>query len=235
MKTERTRWRPSPPLIVMTTVVIVFAGMLLVSWLNARSYRVKARVEIADPTIEASTSASSQTPSASSLPDGEVARMALRVREATGVLMGLALLVVNEQMSNRSITSVDALLDLMFARNLFPPGIHRTASKGVLTSDHATIYVRFRPQPLGLEVVSIGREQLDGPALITRLSTGGDDNSGALLLVAKRTEGVKLPEPFASPAEVAALNWSIEPLRERQFTPQEIDSLNLWASQYADK
>jgi hypothetical protein len=235
MKTERTRWRPSPPLIVMTTVVIVFAGMLLVGWLNARSYRVKARVEIADPTIEASAYTSSTRANSVNLPDGEVARMALRVREATGLLMGLVLLAVNEQMSNRTITSIDALLDLMLARNLFPPGIHRTESKGVLTSDRAIIYVRFRPQPLGLEVVSIGQERLDGPALITRLSTGGDDNSGALLLVAKRTEGVNLPEPFASPAEVTALNWSIEPLRERQFTPQEIDSLNSWARQYAGK
>jgi hypothetical protein len=232
MKSERKGWHPSPPVIVIITVVVVMAGMLLAAWLNARSYRVKARVEIAEPTIEAPSTTSPTATKPLNLPEGEMARLALRVREATGVLMGLALLTVNEQMSNRSIVSTDALLNLMAARNLLPPGVRSTSTKGALASDHATIYVRFRPQPLGLEIVSVGRERLDGPALITRLSVGGDDNSGALLLVAKKAEGIKLPEPFASPAEIAAMNWSIEPLRERTFTPQEIDALNSWARQY---
>ena len=232
MKPERKDWHLSPPVIVIITVVVVMAGMLLAGWLNARSYRVKARVEIADPMIEASSPASPTATNTLNLPDGEVARLALRVREATGVLMGLALLTVNEQMSNRNIVSIDALINIMTARNLFPPGVRPTSTKGALASDHAAIFVRFRPQPLGLEVVSVGREQLDGPVIITRLSAGGDDNSGALLLVAKKTEGVTLPEPFASSAEIAALNWSIEPLRDRQFTPQEIDALNSWARRY---
>ncbi|MGE0128984.1 MAG: hypothetical protein AB7U82_12970 [Blastocatellales bacterium] len=235
MKIGKKHWRPSPPLIVIATAVIVITGMLLAGWLNARSYRTKARVEIADPVTEASAPTLSTTTKTSGLPDGEVARMALRIREATGVLMGLALLAVNEQMNNRNVASVDALIALMSTRGLLPPGVKLTTTKSELASDHATIYVRFRPQPLGLEVVSVGRDRLDGPPLIARLSTGGDDNTGALLLVAKRTEGNNLPEPFASPAEIASLNWNIEPLRERQFTSQEIDSLNLWARQYADK
>lgn len=235
MKNGKKHWRPSPPSIVIATAALVMAVTLLAGWFNARSYRTKARVEIADPVIEASAPTSSITANASNLPDGEVARMALRVREATGVLIGLALLTVNEQMNNRNVASVDALIALMSARGLLPPGVKLTTTKSELASDHATIYVRFRPQPLGLEVVSIGRERLDGPPLIARLSTGGDDSTGALLLVAKRTEGSNLPEPFASSAEVSSLNWSVEPLRERQFTPQEIDSLNLWARQYADK
>lgn len=235
MKIERKRWRPSPPFIVAATAILVIAGILLAGWLNARRYRVKARVEIADPMIDAAAAASSASANALSLTDGEVARTALRVREATGLLMGAALLAASEQMSNRSVANVDALINLMIARNLLPSGVSRIATKGALASDRATIYVRYRPQPLGVEVVSIGRERLDGPALITRLSAGGDDNSGALLLIAERIEGVRLPAPFASLVDVAALNWSIEPLRERQFTPQEIDSLNLWARQYADQ
>jgi hypothetical protein len=168
------------------------------------------------------------------LPDGEVARLAMRAREATGLLMGLAVLAVNEQMNNRRLIAVESLTSLMAQRNLFPPGVNWTETQGALSSDHATIYVRYRPQPLGIEIVSIGRERIDGPALIARL-TAGPGVSGALLLVARKTEGVRLPEPFAPLAGVAALNWSVEPLRERQFTPQEINTLNNWAQQYAGK
>jgi hypothetical protein len=235
MKIDRKRWRPSPSLVVVTTTVIVVAAMMLLGWLSARSHRVKARVEIADPVIDVSPAASPASADVLVLPDGEVARMATRVREATGLLMGLAMLTVNEQMNDRSLTNVENLISLMARRNLFPPGVNRADAQVALSSDHATIYVRYRPVPLGVEVVSIGRERLDGPALIARLTTGADDNSGALLFVARQTEGAKLPEPFAPLADIAALNWSIEPLRERQFTPQEIDSLNTWAQQYAGK
>lgn len=235
MKIDRKRWRPSPSLVVVTTAVTIIASMMLLGWLSARSHRVKARVEIADPVIDVSPAASPASADVSGLPDGEVARMAMRVREATGLLMGLTMLTVNEQMNNRSPAGVEALINLMAQRDLFPPGVNRADAQGVLSSDHATIYVRYRPAPLGLEVVSIGREQLDGLAVITRLTTGGDDNSGVLLFVARKIEGVKIPEPFAPLADIAAMNWSIELLRERQFTPQEIDSLNMWAQQYAGK
>ncbi len=235
MKTDGKRWRPSPPLVVVATAMIVIATTMLLGWLNARSYRVKARVEIPDPVVEHSAAASPASGNLSTLPDGEVARMAARVREATGLLMGLTMLAVSEQMNDRSLTNVEALINLMARRNLFPPGVNQAGAQGVLSSDHATIYVRYRPAPLGVEVVSIVHERLDGPALIARLTTGADDNSGALLFVARQTEGAKLPEPFAPLADIAALNWSIEPLRERQFTPQEIDSLNAWAQQYAGK
>ena len=235
MKTDGKRWRLSPPLVVVTTAMIVVASTILLGWLNARSYRVKARVEIADPAIDGYAAASSVPSNVSGLPDGEVARMAARVREATGLLMGLSMLAINEQMNNRRLLDVESLINLMARSNLFPPGVNRTAAQGVLSSDRATIYVRYRSLPLGVEVVSIGRERLDGPAIIVRLTAGADDNSGALLLVAKRIEGVRLPEPFAPLADIAALNWSVEPLRERQFTPQEIDALNIWAQQYAGK
>ncbi|MEO6725929.1 MAG: hypothetical protein ABI977_13250 [Acidobacteriota bacterium] len=235
MKMFNKRWRPSPMFVVIATTVIVIAGTMLLGWMSARNYRVKARVEIADPVVETSANALPALANASSLPDGEVARMATRVREATGLLMGLALLAVTEQMNNRALTKAEALIDLMAQRNLFPPGIRPTTAQGVLSSDRATIYVRYRSQPLSLEVVSIGRERIDGAAVVARLTAGGDDNSSTLLFVSKSIEGVKLPEPFAPLSAVAALNWSIEPLRERQFLPQEIENLNVWAQQYANK
>jgi hypothetical protein len=63
-------------LIVALTVVIVIAGMLFAGWLNARRYRVKARVEIAEPAIELQPVTGQLSLEARSvgLPDGEVAK-----------------------------------------------------------------------------------------------------------------------------------------------------------------
>jgi hypothetical protein len=233
MKTEKKRWHPSPSLVVLTTAVMVIAVTILLGWLNARRYRVNARVEIADPAVTLEVPTRSASLNTTGLPDSEVARMAMRVREATGLLMGLSVLAVSEQMSNRTPLSVNSLVSLMSQRRLLPPGINHSSAKGVLESDRSMISLRYRPQPIGLEVVSVGRESLDGPPVIVRLITGGDDNSSSALLVAKKIEGVALPRLFAPLNEIAALGWSIEPLRERSFAQQEIDQLNNWARQYA--
>src|SRR5262249_4477664 len=161
-----------------------------------------AQVEITGPApiLERSTP---QTPAPGALiTDGEVARTAARVREASGLLMGLAVLSVSEQMNNRPALSRDALIELMARRNLFPPGVRRTQALGALASDRATIYVRYRPLPPGIEVVSIGREKTDGPALIVRLVAGDDGHSGAVMFVAKKFEGVPTPRPFAPASEI---------------------------------
>lgn len=227
----KKKWRPSPPLIVTLTALVVIAGMLLAGWLNARRYRVKARVEITEPMIGDQTAMAATPGNTIDLPDGEVAKTAARVREATGLLMGLAMVAVTEQMNNRSPVSAEALIELMAKRNLLPPGIRQISAKGALVSDRAMIYLRYRPAPLGIEVASIGSERADGPAVIARLAAGGDDNSGAVLLIARKAEA-PLPVPFAPLSQIIAAGWNVEPLRERLFTPEEIEQLNAWARQY---
>jgi hypothetical protein len=232
MKSEKIGWRPSPMVVVLSTASIVIVVTMALGWLNARRYRTNARVEIGEPAGTIEASAPSKSANASILADGDVARMAVRVREASGLLMGLAMLAVSEQMNNRNPVDVNTLIGLMAARNLVPPGIGRSSAKGVLVSDRAMIYVRYRSQPLGIEVVSIGKERIDGPAIIARLAAGGDDNTGTLLFIARKTQDTTLPAAFTSIAQVAALNWSVEPLREGSFTPQEIERLSTWARQY---
>jgi len=217
----------------VTTAIVVVAGLLCVGWLNARRYRVNVRVEIAEPGVATTVSTTSISTATTSLPDGEVARTATRIREASGLLMGLTVLALSEQMNNRPPARVEALIELMARRDLLPPGVSRTSAKGALVSDRATIYVRYRPLPFGVEVISIGREKTDGPAVIVRLVTGDNDDSGAALFVAKRVDGVPTPRPFAPMNEIAPSGWSVEPWRERPFDPQEMNQLGEWAKRYA--
>lgn len=231
--TNTKHWRPSPLVVVLATTVLTLTTLLSIGWLNARRCRVKARVEIAEPAIGAAAGTQAVDVQPGSLPNGEVERMALRVREVSGLLYGLTLLAVTEQMHRRQISNVQALLQLLAQRNLLPPGVQPQPAAGACTTTHATLYVRYCPQPLGLEVVSVGHERLDGPSLIGRMSAEGTEQSSVLLLIAKPSTSANIPAPFASLEQVIALGWQMEPLRERAGATTESDQLQQWARQYA--
>jgi len=232
MNTEKKFWRPSPAVVALTTVLVVIALAILIGWLNARRYRVNARVEIGEPVV-VNEPAAWPTPVSALLPDGEVARTAERIREATGLLMGLTVLAVTEQMNHRSPATAEGVIAMMAHRDLLPPNVNTTSARGVLVSSRATLYLRYRAQPLGVEIVSICREALDGPVVMLRVDASVTENSGAVLLVARKKENVALPEAFAPLTKMATLNWSVEPLRERSFDPQEMKQLHQWTAQYA--
>jgi hypothetical protein len=225
---KRKPWRPSPAQITISTAAFIILLMLALGWLSARRRSFTARVEIADPVIESVAAKSRSNPPAQLLPDGEVERTALRVREVSALVIGLTLFAVNEGLARRSIANIEALTGRFVARGLLPPGVERHNANGVLSSGHAVIYVRYRPDPLAVEIVSLGRERLDGPAIIGRIVTGGDENADASLFIARELGDVSLPAPFASSAQIAAMNWSVEPLRERALAPEEWQQINAW-------
>lgn len=233
MSQAKPRWRPSPLLVTGTTASFIILLVVSLNWLAARRNRLTARVEIAPPVVEAANDKATATPSAPGLPDGEVERTALRVREASALVVGLTLFAVNEGLQRRPITRVEILTTHFIAAGLLPPGITQNSNGGVLLSTHATIYIRYRPSPLAVEVVSLGREERDGPAIIARIVTGADETSGASLLLARQLGTISLPDPFTPNAQMAALNWSVEPLRERNFTALELAQLNAWLQSQA--
>ena len=226
-------WRPAPITVVLTTTVVVIASLLGIGWLNARRYRVRARVEIAEPQLAQDAQQRKISSPTFQLPNGEVERIAVRVREVAGLLYGLTTLAVTEQIQQRRVTNVQALLQLLTERNLSPPGMSLQASAGALMSARATLYVRYRPQPFGLEIVSVGHERLDGPAIIGRLDGAASEATGAVLLIAKRTVGTTLPAAFAPLEQTLALGWQMEALRPHAGTEAETQQLEQWAHHYA--
>ena len=233
MKTSKTSWRPAPATVVLMTAISVIALLLGIGWLNARRYRVNARVEIAAPAFEKTTPNKPIAEPAGAVPDGEVAHLAARVREASALVVGLSLLAVSEQMQRRPVATVTQLVDRMTAQHLLPPGLTRQGA-GVLVSPHANLHLRYRVQPFGLEVVSLAHERVDGPAIIARLAASHDEAGEAVLFIAKRFAGVVLPEPFLPAAQINALGWQSEPLRERADAAEELAQLQNWVRQYGN-
>jgi hypothetical protein len=228
MKKVKKRWRPSPTIVVTTTALCVISLVVASTLISARRNRINARVEIADPLIESPNTAAKKSSLAFKLPDGEVERTAERVREASALVMGLTLTAVNDALARRLLSNVENLASIFINRKLLPPGIRPHSQKGVLESDRAIIYIRYRPEPLGIEIVSIGRIEQDGPPIIARVVTGVDDSAGANLFIAKQIKDNNIPAPFLPLAQVAAMNWRVEPLREPALTPEELDRVNSW-------
>lgn len=229
MKVSRKSWRPAPALVVSVTAVCVIALVFTVNWLSARRQRFTANVEIADPLVERTGSAASPVAkTVRTLPDGEIERTALRVREVSALVTGLTLFTIREELHRRPVLTMEALLERFQSYHLLPPGISAQTAPGVLASENATLYLRFRPEPFALEMVSLGRTPLDGPAIIGRILTGNGTEAEASLFLARSSETVTLPRPFAPMPEMIAQHWIAEPLRERNFTEPELAQLNAW-------
>jgi hypothetical protein len=100
--------------------------------------------------------------------DGEVARTADRIGEATALALSASLYAASEQINGRSPRAAQDLLVEIAAQNRLPPGVTPT-QEGILVSAYGFLSIRYRPAPLGVEVVSVGHRPEDGPALIVRI------------------------------------------------------------------
>lgn len=213
---NRLGWKVSPAIVAgLTAALVVIAPFAIRIALNARATTVDPRVTLdsARPLTEAKIANELRQASVVSVMDGEVSRTAERIGEATALALASSLYAATEQIKGRTPRSVRDLLSGLAARNLLPPGLAITQTDGTLSSTYGSISVRYRPMPLGIEVVALGREPADGPALMVRVPDEAAEKSEAKLYIANRLNGVNVPAPFAPAAEVIALGWSPEPLR----------------------
>ncbi len=145
--------------------------------------------------------------------DGEVYRTEGRLREASAVAIAASLSGVARGMERRPVMSVDELLAEIGRRNLLPPGIEYVAERKLLVSEHSTIYLRFRPDPFGIEVLSLGRERMDGAGLLVRVPDEVDNSqirqshARQRYFYSFRLENITVPDAFANTSTVRAAGW----------------------------
>jgi hypothetical protein len=200
-------------MIVGLTALFFFAAFAIASYLRFRTKAVDPRVTLESRVRMLSKQSPAQQTAIPTLIDGEVARTADRIGEATALALSTCLYAASEQTRGHIPRTVRDLLAGVTARNLIPPGLTPTQSEGVLASTHGTLSVRYRPLPLGIEVISIGIKPEYGPALIARVPDEQSDKGEATLFITNSLTGVKVPSPFAPSAEVIALGWSPEQWR----------------------
>jgi hypothetical protein len=195
--------------IVVAVVALAVVGFSVVSSLARRIGVVEPRV-----TIERGAKGAEAERAAAHLRlqvvqramDGEVATTADRLREAAALAAAASLVLVNERGAIRA--KGWNLIRSVAARKLLPPGAAFTDQANVLATPYGSLVLHFRSAPLGVEVLSVGKDK-NSPALIVRV--GGEADSSKVWM-ATTLDRVQLPRPFADEPEVIAAGWQPESL-----------------------
>jgi hypothetical protein len=199
-----------PLLIAGSVASLVIAVSMITFYLRLRAIDPKVTMEFGYGSIPKPPS-TRQTIIASTI-EGEVAHTAERIGEATALALSACLYVTSEQIKGRAPRGAPDLLAGIAARNLLPPGLSFIKGGGFVSA-YSALSIRYRPAPLGIEVISIGHKMEDGSALMVRIPDELSDKGEARLFFADSLSNVRIPAPFAPSAEVIALGWSPEHLR----------------------
>ena len=151
-----------------------------------------------------------------SVSEGEVARTEERIREVTALALAASLFAATESLAHRIPANEKALLSGVQKAGLLPPGMQLIDNSVLVSSGRGTLQVRYRPDPLCIEVVSIGRERTDGPALLLRVPSmiaRKNDTRNVVLYMATRLDEIIIPQPFTSESQIIVLGFAPEPLR----------------------
>ena len=211
-------YKVSPILVVCATALLVVGASLTTNYFFGKSTRViDPRVEMETggyTEIKASRERTLRQRNVAAVMEGEVARTVDRLGEAEALALAASLYAATEQIRGRTPKTANDLLTGVASQNLLPPGLSLTQTEGALSSSSGgTLYIRYRPKPLAVEVVAIARELRDGPGILVRIPDENAKEGGASLFLATRLSDVSVPQAFAPAAEVIAAGWSPEPFR----------------------
>lgn len=213
--------RRNMPVLIVGIVGALIVGMRLLSVaLPERSGKVDPHVSLTENQAQeiVEKQRQQQVRSFMAASEGEVSRTEERIREATALATAASLFGAKESLDKHTPASVTALLAGVYNAGLLPPGMQLVDSSGGVSSSRGQLFVRYRPEPLGIEVVSVGKERIDGPALLVRVPDEGTSEDGARLYLATRLDEIRVPAPFAHEAEVIALGFAPEPLRAAKLS-----------------
>jgi hypothetical protein len=143
---------------------------------------------------------------------GEVFDTSRRLRETGALGFAVCLSILDEAKNKRQIPgSINALVGAVTSRQLLPPGL--TVENGEIRSETSKIFIRYQPEPMQIEFVSVPNEARFGPTLLMRFPLTSADGKNIAYFQSSRVAGVNLPPPFAPASEVIRSGWTMEAWR----------------------
>jgi hypothetical protein len=214
-------------------LLFIAAGALVLTVLIA-NYLAHRNVPSVDPNVtivrgnndDSSNQRTTQVPPNLS-DDGEVYRTAARLREASAFALAAGLYVAGEQVNHRYPQSADAVVAGLRSAGLLPPGITGDG-RAMLLSRFATLLLRFKPNPLAIEVIDIPHAREDGPALMVRIPGSGPDGEHGSVFIADRLGDINPPSPFASISDCVRAGWIDQPINQADTPQEQQQQLRAW-------
>jgi hypothetical protein len=238
-KTTRSSGRKvlsSPLLVAVGAAVLVVFVLSFASYVRHGGFwspEVEARVFISGKAPDSSgQSSNGQRVFAF---QGEVYSDVERLREAAALGVGTMLLGTQRNLDHNPFLSVEALLGAMASDGLLPPDMVLDRSGSSVSSSYGVYYVRYRSDPLGVEIVSVGKGNLSGPPLMVRLPDDEFSQNAMTYYVApKAGGGVTVPVAFAEPAQIIATGWQPVTFKAADVSPEEAEKGKRWLAGGSD-
>lgn len=245
------RLRNPPPAVVVPGVALSLfllgvAGNYLSSNRSAESYRYP-RVVYVDREGKTQVRRVKDLPAALTkrpVFDGEVFHTSDRLAEACA-LAGNAVVYASTRggvVNGRGELSYPvlppdhrALLRGMAESGAVPPGMEINGDMTVSTAG-SVISVRYQPNPLSVEVVSVARDPKSGPALLLRLPDEVEHDPLAVRYYqAQSLSDTPIPEAFSPAPAVIKLGWLPQILKGEGVSAEQYAQANRWLAEQTAK
>ena len=185
---------------------------------------VDAQVTIGDGSSESLTNATNAT---YRWPDSEVPRTAERLRDLTAVAIAASSNIVEGAMRRTPLRDANDILNRIAQRQLIPSA-WLTQQPGILKTPHSTIHLRYAPQNVTLEVISVPNERKDGPAMLIRIPDPENTGVGPRYFESMQLDGIVYPGPFAPIAQIIAAGWQPRLFKQSQIPDEQRAQLEQW-------
>ena len=207
-------------------LVLVVVPLAIQRQGGGRMASVDARVTIGDTGIGSSRA---ESRSIYRWPDSEVSRTAERLRDVTAVAIAASTSVIEGSLRGKIPRDERELVAYIAQRQLIP---HEwlTSDPGVLQAPHGSIYFRYSPKELMVEVISVSQDRKDGPAILVRLPDVENTRVGARYFESMQLDGIVYPAPFAPIAEIIGSGWQPRLFKQTQIPDDQRAQLEQWAN-----
>jgi hypothetical protein len=185
---------------------------------------VDAQVTIGDVGSESLTNGTTAT---YRWPDSEVPRSAERLRDLTAVAIAASSNIVDGAIHSQRPRDANDVLNRITQRQLIPVA-WVTQQPGILQTPHSTIHIRYAPQNVTLEMISVPNERKDGPAMLIRIPDPENTGVGPRYFESMQLDGIVYPSPFAPIAQIIASGWQPHPFKETQIPDEQRAQLEQW-------
>ena len=205
--------------------VLVIMPLIMHRQQSSRMVTVDAQVSIGDGASDASAN---RTAKAYRWPDSEVPRTAERLRDVSAVAVAAITYVIERAMNGRTPRDAGEILVEIAQRQLIPIE-WLTNQPGVLRMPHGTIHLRYSPNHLIVEVISVPNERQDGPAILIRIPDQENTTVGPRFFESMQLDGIAYPNPFAPIPEIIASGWQPRPFKQTPIPDEDRAQLEQWA------
>jgi hypothetical protein len=211
---EKQRFIGSPLFNVLLMVTLMLGVSAVFRLLEWRRMNAQAQIQINDSENSSGdeNAKNKNLRQAADIFGGEVFDTSRRLRETGALGFAVCLSVLDEARTRRQIPgSISGLINAVAARDLMPPGL--TVENGEIHSPTSKIFIRYQPEPMQLEFVSVPKESRFGPALMLRFPLRSADGKNIAYFQSAKVENINLPAPFAPAHEVIKSGWTLEAWR----------------------